>query len=69
MFRDGDRLRVTAQLVSATDQSSLWAETYERSVRDAFTLQSDLARDIARGIDLSLTPQEQQRSRRRRAVW
>jgi|KBSMisStandDraft_5_1062788.scaffolds.fasta_scaffold12795_3 serine/threonine protein kinase/tetratricopeptide (TPR) repeat protein len=61
VFRDGDRLRVTAQLVSATDQSSLWAETYERSVRDAFTLQSDLARDIARGIDLSLTPQEQQR--------
>jgi len=61
VFRDGDRLRVTAQLVSAADQSSLWADTYERSVRDAFTLQSDLARDIARGIDISLTPQEQQR--------
>jgi tetratricopeptide (TPR) repeat protein len=47
--------------VSAADRSSLWAETYERDVRDAFTLQSDLARDIARGINLSLTPLEQQR--------
>jgi serine/threonine protein kinase/tetratricopeptide (TPR) repeat protein len=61
VFRDGDRLRVTAQLISAADQSSIWAETYERNVRDAFTLQSDLARDIARGIDVSITPQEQQR--------
>ena len=69
VFRDGDRLRVTAQLVSAADQSSLWAETYERDVRDAFTLQSDLARDIARGINVSLTPQEQQRlDAARRAV-
>jgi serine/threonine protein kinase/tetratricopeptide (TPR) repeat protein len=61
VFKDGDRLRVTAQLVSGADQSSIWAETYERSVRDAFTLQSDLARDIARGIDVSITPQEQRR--------
>ncbi len=61
VFRDGDRLRVTAWLVSTADQSSIWAETYERNVRDAFTLQSDLARDIARGIDVSITPQEQQR--------
>jgi TolB-like protein/Tfp pilus assembly protein PilF len=59
VFRDGDRLRVSAQLVSAADQSALWAETYERTVRDAFTLQSDLARDIAKGINLTLTPQEQ----------
>jgi TolB-like protein/tetratricopeptide (TPR) repeat protein len=59
VFRDGNRLRVTAQLVSAADQSSLWAETYERDVRDAFTLQGDLARDIANGINLSLTPKEQ----------
>jgi TolB-like protein/Tfp pilus assembly protein PilF len=61
VFKDGDRIRVTARLVSGADQSSLWAETYERDVRDAFTLQGDLARDIARGINLSLTPQEQQR--------
>jgi len=57
---DGNRLRVTAQLFSTRDESSLWAETYERDVRDAFTLQSDLARDIARGINLTVTPQEQQ---------
>jgi serine/threonine protein kinase/tetratricopeptide (TPR) repeat protein len=61
VLRDGNRIRITAQLVSAADQSTLWAETYDRDVRDAFTLQSDLARDIARGINLSLTPKEQQR--------
>ncbi len=60
VLRDGNRIRVTAQLVSGVDQSTLWAETYDRDIRDAFTLQSDLARDIARGINLSLTPQEQQ---------
>jgi len=60
VFRDGNRLRVTAQLVSAADQSALWAESYDRDVRDAFTLQRDLARDIARGINVSLTPQERQ---------
>ena len=59
VLRDGNRIRVTAQLVSGVDQSTLWAETYDRDIRDAFTLQSDLARDIARGINLSLTPKEQ----------
>jgi serine/threonine protein kinase/tetratricopeptide (TPR) repeat protein len=57
--RDGNRIRITAQLVSGSDQSTLWADTYVRDIRDAFTLQSDLARDIARGINLSLTPKEQ----------
>lgn len=61
VLRDGNRIRVTAQLVSGADQSMLWAETYDRDVRDAFTLQSELARDIAREINLTLTPQEQQR--------
>ncbi len=60
VLRDGNRIRVTAQLVSGIDQSTLWAETYDRDIRDAFTLQSDLARDIASGINLSLTPKEQQ---------
>jgi serine/threonine protein kinase/Tfp pilus assembly protein PilF len=60
VLRDGDRIRVTAALVSAADDSTLWADTYDRDVRDAFTLQSQLARDIAREINLTLTPQEQQ---------
>jgi serine/threonine protein kinase/tetratricopeptide (TPR) repeat protein len=59
VLRDGNRIRITAQLVSGADESTLWAETYDRDVLDAFTLQSDLARDIARGINLSLTPKEQ----------
>jgi TolB-like protein/tetratricopeptide (TPR) repeat protein len=61
VLRDGDRIRVTVQLVSGIDQTTLWAETYGRDVRDVFTLQSELARDIARGINLTLTPGEQQR--------
>lgn len=56
--RDGQRMRLTVQLISARDERHLWAETYERSVQDAFTLQADLARDIARSIDLRITPQE-----------
>jgi tetratricopeptide (TPR) repeat protein len=59
ILRDGNRIRITAQLVSGVDQTTLWADSYDRDIRDAFTLQSDLARDIARGINLSLTPKEQ----------
>jgi TolB-like protein/Tfp pilus assembly protein PilF len=44
--RVGDRLRITAQLVSAADNGVLWAETYDRKLEDVFAVQSDIARAI-----------------------
>jgi len=43
----GDRVRITAQLVSAADGYHIWSQTYERTLSDVFALQDELARAIA----------------------
>src|ERR1700693_5240811 len=59
--RDGDRVRITAQLVQTRDQTTLWARDYERGVRDILLLQSDVAGAIASEIKLKLSPEERVR--------
>jgi serine/threonine protein kinase/TolB-like protein/Tfp pilus assembly protein PilF len=49
--RSGDRVRVTAQLISAATDKHLWAETYERDFRDILALQDDVASAIAQQIE------------------
>jgi len=58
-----NRVRITAQLVDATTDEHIWAETYDRELSDVLLLQSEVARDIAKQIDVELTPQQQQRLR------
>ena len=55
------RVRVSAQLVEAASDRSLWSETYERDLGDVFAMQDDVARSIAREIRAQLTPADQQR--------
>ena len=57
--RYGDRVRVTAQLIDARTDTHLWAETYQRDVRDVLALQNELSRDIAEEVRVKLTPEEQ----------
>jgi TolB-like protein len=45
--RSGDRVRITAQLIYAPSDKHLWANSYERDMRDAFGLEQDLAQEIA----------------------
>jgi TolB-like protein len=52
--RDGDQLRVTAQLVRADDGSHLWSKTYPRQLRDVFAVQDDIARDVAQALSVKL---------------
>jgi serine/threonine protein kinase/Tfp pilus assembly protein PilF len=59
--RSGDRVRINAQLIHAPTDRQLWAESYERDLRDVLALQSDIAWGIARGIRATLTPQDQAR--------
>ena len=54
-------MRITAQLIHAQSDRHLWAESYERDLRDVLVLQSEVARTIAREIKIQVTPQEQQR--------
>jgi TolB-like protein/DNA-binding winged helix-turn-helix (wHTH) protein/Tfp pilus assembly protein PilF len=57
----GDHIRVTANLVQAFPERHLWAESYERDLRDVLVLQGDIARAIAREIRVEVTPQEKAR--------
>ena len=59
--RSGDRVRITAQLVRVSDETHLWAEGYERSLHDILTLQGEVARAIAREIQIKLTLHQQTR--------
>lgn len=52
--RAGDRLRVTAQLVNAADDSVLWAETYDRAPTDIFAVQEDIAQAIVGALQVKL---------------
>ena len=61
VLRVGDKVRITAQLIDATADKHLWAESYERDTRDVLSMQDELASAIAREIDVQLTPNEQAR--------
>jgi serine/threonine-protein kinase len=61
VMRSGDRVRITTQLIQAATDRHLWAESYERDLEDVLTLQSELARTIAREIQVKLTPREEAR--------
>ena len=50
--RSGDRLRVTAQLVDASDGYQLWADSYERPMADVFALQEELTQAIVASLPL-----------------
>jgi len=58
VMRSGDRVRITAQLIEAPKDRHLWAETYERDLRDVLSLQDDVAQAIANEVRIKLTPQE-----------
>jgi serine/threonine protein kinase/Flp pilus assembly protein TadD len=68
VLRAGDRVRITAQLIRASTDEHLWAETYERDLKDVLPLQGEVARSIASQIKVTLSPEEQSRLTPRRAV-
>jgi TolB-like protein/DNA-binding winged helix-turn-helix (wHTH) protein/Tfp pilus assembly protein PilF len=66
--RSGQRVRVTAQLVQATTDQHLWAETYDRDLGDILKLQGEVANAIAGQVRAQLTPTQQALIRRAHAV-
>ena len=60
VLRSGDKIRITAQLIHAPTEKHLWAESYERDLRDVLSLQNDVARSIAQQIRVQLTPRQQE---------
>jgi TolB-like protein len=58
--RAGDRLRITAQLNDASTGHQLWAERYDRELKDIFDLQDEVRQKIVAALALKLSPRESQ---------
>ncbi len=56
--RDGERVRITAQLIETRAEVHLWADTYDRSVGETLILQTDVAAHIARSLAMELVPDQ-----------
>ena len=56
--RNSDRVRITAQLIRVSDQTHVWAHSYERQLQDVLVLQSEMATTIAAEVHVKLVPQE-----------
>src|ERR1700756_1397078 len=63
VIRSGQRVRVTAQLVQASTDQHLWAETYDRDLYDILKLQGEVADAIAQQVRAQLTPTQQSQLR------
>jgi len=61
--RAGDRVRITAQLIRAEDGFHLWSDTYDRTLEDIFTVQEDIAENIAETLDVVLNEDKRQQMR------
>jgi TolB-like protein/Tfp pilus assembly protein PilF len=52
--RDGDRIRITAELINACDGFTIWSETFEREMQSIFALQDEITRSIVEALKLKL---------------
>ena len=57
--KSGNHLRITAQLVNATDGYHLWSEKYDREMKDVFAVQEEIARAIAQRLEVTLDSEQQ----------
>jgi len=56
--KSGNHLRITAQLVNATDGYHLWSETYDREMKDVFAIQEEIANAIVQRLEVTLDAEQ-----------
>ncbi len=61
VLRVGDRVRITAQLIAADQDSHLWAENYEDNLEDILSVQGRVAREVAGQVKVKLSPADENR--------
>jgi TolB-like protein/cytochrome c-type biogenesis protein CcmH/NrfG len=61
VIREGSRIRVTAQLIRGASDEHLWSETYDRDLKDALALESEVAQSITRKVQVTVTGEERER--------
>ena len=54
------RVRVTPQLIRVSDDTNIWADRYDRDIEDIFTVQSEIAEEVARQLDLTILEPDRQ---------
>ena len=59
--KSGSTLRITIQLIDASDGKHVWAERYDRELRDVFSIQDEIIGEIITALSLKLTPEEEKR--------
>jgi TolB-like protein/tetratricopeptide (TPR) repeat protein len=68
VFRTGESIRVMLQLIDAATDENIWAQSYEREIKDIVALQSEIARTVAKQINVELTSDEITRLSEKREV-
>src|SRR4029434_3209752 len=58
--KSGDAVRISVRLIKATNDSQLWADTFDRKLTDIFSVESEVAKAIADQLQAKLTGQEEQ---------
>jgi TolB-like protein/Tfp pilus assembly protein PilF len=61
VIRDGNRVRVHAQLIRTATDEHFWSETYDRDLGDALSLESEVAQSIASKVEVTITGEEHSR--------
>ena len=56
--KSGNKIRITAQLIDASTEEHLWAQDYDRDLEDIFTIQSDIAKRIAKALKVRIMQSE-----------
>jgi TolB-like protein/Tfp pilus assembly protein PilF len=59
--RDGNRIRVSTELIDAGNDKTIWADSYDRDLTDIFFIQSEIAQTIAGKLTATLSPEEKKR--------
>lgn len=68
VIREGNHIRVHAQLIRAATDEHFWSEAYDREMRDALALESEVAQSIARKVEVTITGEEHARLTAARSV-
>jgi TolB-like protein/Tfp pilus assembly protein PilF len=57
--KSGNRVRIAAQLIDASNEKHLWSEVYDRELTNIFAIQSEIARAVAQEIKIELSPEKE----------
>jgi len=57
----GDKFRITCQLIQTDDGFHVWADNYDRKMEDLFAIQADVAKEVAKALEVALAPVEKEK--------